>query len=212
MKDSFALKSASYACTQLPMGSLEASLWLFSPVTTAHYGWVATAAGSPDLTGNALRLTKEAAGLTSSCVWALAEDKNNDIWVGTWGGGISRFHDGRFTNYSTPQGLPSNVALSIVAARDGSLWIATLAGLSHMENGHFHNYTTADGLSSDRIITVYQDHGGGIWVGTSTGIDRLAGDHFEPVQAGPESANLPYDSFREDSSGALYALSLMRRN
>src|ERR1700733_10880419 len=58
MKDSFALKSVSYACTQLPMGSLEASLWLFCPATTTPCGWVATAAGSPDLTGNALPLTK----------------------------------------------------------------------------------------------------------------------------------------------------------
>src|ERR1700733_13753340 len=34
VKDSFALKSVWYACTQPPMGSLEASLWLFCPVTT----------------------------------------------------------------------------------------------------------------------------------------------------------------------------------
>jgi signal transduction histidine kinase/ligand-binding sensor domain-containing protein len=181
-------------------------------VLSSHDGtlWVGSNCGGLSrFDGQRFTTYKEVPGLPSSCVWSLAEDKNNDIWVGTWGGGISRLHDGRFTNYSIPQGLPSDVALSLVAARDGSLWIATSAGLSHMQNGRFRNYTTADGLSSDRIITVYQDHSGGIWVGTSTGIDRLAGDHFEPVQAGPESANLPYDNFTEGSSGALYALSLM---
>ena len=153
---------------------------------------------------------KEAAGLTSSCVWALAEDKNNDIWVGTWGGGISRFHDGRFTNYSTPQGLPSNVALSIVAARDGIIVDRNLGRFGA-------TWRTASSVAPPPP-TAYQAIASSPFTRTTaveSGLERapastaLPVDHFEPVQAGPESANLPYDNFREDSSGALYALSLM---
>jgi ligand-binding sensor domain-containing protein len=74
------------------------------------------------------------------------------------------------------------VVLSVAAARDGSLWIATTEGLSHMQNDHFRNYTMADGLTSDRITTVIQDRGGGIWAATDAGVDHLVGDRFVPVR------------------------------
>jgi ligand-binding sensor domain-containing protein/two-component sensor histidine kinase len=181
-------------------------------VLSSHDGtvWVGNSCGGLSrFDGQRFRYYQQLDGFPNSCVWALAEDTNHDIWVGTWGGGISRFHNGHFTNYSLPEGLPSTVALSLLAARDGSLWIGTLAGMSHMQNGHFRNYTTEDGLSSDRIVTAYQDAGGGIWAGTSTGIDRLVGDHFIHVDASPDSANLPYNTLRENSFGILYALSVV---
>jgi ligand-binding sensor domain-containing protein len=139
---------------------------------------------------------------------SLAEDSKQNIWIGTWGGGLYRFRDGHFTQYSTSQGLPSVAVLSIVGARDGSLWLATTEGLSHMIDGTFHNYTTADGLSSDRVTSVFQDREGGVWAGTSSGVDRLVGDRLVPVQPVTETAEVPYGSLRQDSRGNLYALSL----
>jgi ligand-binding sensor domain-containing protein len=147
-------------------------------------------------------------GLSNSCVWSLAEDRQHDIWVGTWGGGLYRFRQGEFTQYSITQGLPSVVVLSVIVAQDGSLWIATAGGVAHMQNGHLRNYTTADGLSSDRITSVYEDHRGGIWVASSSGIDRLAGDRFVPLRAPEDVNDAPYNSLNEDALGNLYALSL----
>jgi signal transduction histidine kinase/ligand-binding sensor domain-containing protein len=181
-------------------------------VLSSHDGglWVGTnCAGISRFDGQSFKTYNEQNGLLNSCVYSMAEDSNHDVWTGTWGGGIFRFRDGHFTQYSTPQGLASKVALCILAARDGSLWIATPEGLSHMENEHFRNYTMADGLSSDRINTVYQDRSGGIWVGTSAGVDHLIGERFVPVRAEPESGNIPYGLIREDSSHNLYALSLV---
>jgi signal transduction histidine kinase len=145
--------------------------------------------------------------LLNSCVWSLAEDAGHDLWIGTWGGGLFRFRNGRFTQYSTPRGLPSVVVLSLAAAQDGSLWIATTNGLSHMQNEHIHTYTTADGLSSDRIITVVQDRDGGIWAATDAGIDHLLDDHFIPVRGAPAQGEVPYGPLKEDTFGNLYAFS-----
>jgi ligand-binding sensor domain-containing protein len=156
--------------------------------------------------GQHFKTYNEKDGLSNSCVWSLAEDSKQNLWVGTWGGGLYRFRDGHFTNYS--QQLPSDAVLSIAAARDGSLWIATTEGLSHMVEGRFRNYTTADGLSSDRVTSVFQDRGGGIWAGTASGVDHLVGQRFVPIQPGPETGNVPYGPLREDSTGKLYALSL----
>lgn len=181
-------------------------------VLTSHDGtlWVGNSCGGLSrFDGQRFRNYNERDGLKNSCVWSLAEDTSHDIWVGTWGAGIFRFHNGQFRNYSMPEGLPSTVAFSLLAARDGSLWIGTTAGVSHMQNGRFRNYTTADGLSSLRVMTLYQDITGDIWVGTRTGIDRLVGDRFVHVDAGSDSAKVPYNTIWRNSSGVLYALSLV---
>jgi signal transduction histidine kinase len=180
-------------------------------VLAAHDGtlWVGSNCGGLSrFDDKRFKTYSEKDGLVNSCVWSLAEDANHDLWIGTWGGGLFRFRKGRFTQYSTPQGLPT-VVLSLAAAQDGSLWIATNEGLSHMQNEHFRNYTLADGLSSDRIISVIQDRGGGIWAGTGAGVDHLVGDHFVPVRGAPEEGEVPYGPLKEDSFGNLYAFSLV---
>jgi signal transduction histidine kinase/ligand-binding sensor domain-containing protein len=159
--------------------------------------------------GKRFKTYTEKNGLANSCVWSLAEDAAHNLWIGTWGGGLFRFRDGRFKQYSTPQGLPSVVVLSLATARDGSLWIATTEGLSHMQNDHFRNYTVADGLSSDRINTVIQDRGGGIWAATVSGVDHLVGDRFAPIAMDADAGDIPYGPLKEDSSGNLYAFSLL---
>ena len=117
-------------------------------------------------------------GLTNSCVYALAEDSKHDLWVGTAGGGLFRFHAGHFQAFTKTDGLGSDTVTCILSARDGSLWIGTVAGLTRLHDGIFRNYTSADGLSNRTIANVFQDSGGVIWVATDTGIDRLDGDKF----------------------------------
>ena len=174
---------------------------------TEHSGSATTAVESHDLMESVSDNYNEKDGLSNSCVFAMAEDTERNLWIGTWGGTLYRFRDGHFSQYGEQQGLPSNIVVSILAAPDGSLWIATLGGLSHMQNGHFRNYSVVDGLSSDLITTVYQDRSSTIWVGTSMGVDRLVGDRFVavPGDAGSSNATVPY--LREDSAGDLYAFS-----
>jgi len=91
------------------------------------------------------------------------------------GGGLFRFRDEHFVQYSIEQGLASKNRFPIIVAHDDSLWIATPEGLSHMKNGHIRNYSTVDGLYSNQVLSIYQDPAGGIWAQTRGGIDRLAG-------------------------------------
>jgi signal transduction histidine kinase/ligand-binding sensor domain-containing protein len=177
-------------------------------VLSSHDGkiWVGGNCGLSVFEGERFKVYREKDGLLNSCVWALAEDQNRDLWIGTYGGGLFRFRDGHFGQYSMEQGLVSKVVLQIAVAHDGSLWIATPDGVSHMQNGHFQNYTAAEGLSSNQVFSVYQDRSGGVWAQTQAGIDRLVGNRFVPLPSaqtrdGPLSIKLA-----EDSLGDLYAM------
>jgi PAS domain S-box-containing protein len=148
------------------------------------------------------RVYNEKDGLLNSCVWSLAEDARHDLWIGTWGGGVFRFHEGKFTQFSKPEGLSEEVVTSVVAARDGSLWLAGGGGVSRILDGRIKNFGKAEGLSVTDYYKVYEDRRGGIWIrSTEKGIERLVDDRFQPFFL-PEKGRV--NLMGEDRTGALY--------
>jgi ligand-binding sensor domain-containing protein/signal transduction histidine kinase len=170
--------------------------------------WVGTNCGLAVSEGNRFRPLSERDGLANSCVWTLAEDHQHNLWIGTYGGGIFRYRDHRFTQYTMEQGLPSRIVFQIKVARDDSLWIATPDGLSHMKDGKFRNYTSADGLASNRILDIHQDHAGTIWIATQNALDRFDGSRFVALPTGPAEV-LPRHLV-EDAQGHLYTTDMPR--
>jgi signal transduction histidine kinase/ligand-binding sensor domain-containing protein len=176
-------------------------------VLSAHDGrlWVGNNCGLSVLDREHFKNYNEKDGLLNSCVWALAEDARDNLWIGTYGGGLFRFRDGHFVQYSIEQGLVSRVVLQIVAARDDSLWVATPNGISHMQDGRIRNYTIADGLSSNQILSVHLDRAGTLWAATQGGVDHLVGGRFVPFPPNQPEDNPLLVRFSEDSQGNLYA-------
>jgi signal transduction histidine kinase/ligand-binding sensor domain-containing protein len=167
--------------------------------------WIGMNCGFAVMEGTQFRTFKGKDGLANTCVWSLAEDRDHNIWIGTYGGGLFRYRNGSFTEYSIKEGLGSNVVTKIVVDRDDSLWMATPNGLAHFQDGTIHNYTVADGLASANVIDVYQDHNGTIWVATHAGVDRFVSGSFVHVPAAKEIGDLLARKFFEDSKGHLYA-------
>jgi signal transduction histidine kinase/ligand-binding sensor domain-containing protein len=189
-------------------------------VLSGHDGrlWIGCNCGLSAYDGKRFTNYREKDGLLNSCVWSLAEDRNFNLWIATYGGGLFRFRDGHFTQYSVEHGLPSKVVLQVIVAHDNSVWIATPDGVSHMQNGHFRNYTIADGLSSNQAIAVYQDRSGLIWAATQGGLDRLIGERFVPFSAARSRDGPFIVRLAEDSLGNLFTadspkgISLIKNN
>lgn len=70
--------------------------------------------------------------LSSNNVYCVREDNEGNIWFGTLGAGIDRLDvkTGKFTNYSTMDGLPGNSVSSILVDEVNNLWLATDKGLA----------------------------------------------------------------------------------
>jgi signal transduction histidine kinase/ligand-binding sensor domain-containing protein len=143
--------------------------------------------------------------LANTCVWSFAEDRDHNIWLGTYGGGLFRYRSGSFTQYSTKEGLGSNIVTKVMVAQDDSLWAATGNGLSHLQNGTIHNFTSAEGLATGHVLDVHQDEHGTIWVATHAGVEMFASGRFVEVPAAKEIGDLLARRFFEDTKGHLYA-------
>jgi ligand-binding sensor domain-containing protein/signal transduction histidine kinase len=179
-------------------------------VLPAHDGrlWVGENCGLAVFNGRYFRTFSDKDGLGNSCVWSLAEDRQHTIWIGTYGGGLFRYGNGVFKQYTIEEGLVSRIVNQVMVARDDTLWLATPDGVSHMQRGGIRNYTEADGLSSIRVHSIHQDHDGTIWVATKGGVDRLDSDRFVPVLDAQAADDAQAGQFIEDSRGDLYATDL----
>lgn len=99
-------------------------------------------------------------------VWALAEDADKNIWIGTLGGGLQCLNPqtGIFTTYSTGNSnLVSDYISSLCISCDNNLVIGTSAGMAFMDlrTGEITNFAgTKSGktrLSNQNINQVYED-------------------------------------------------------
>lgn len=113
-------------------------------------------------------------------VSAFAEDAKGNVWIGFYEGGLARFADNRFTEFSAAQ--TGGVITALHFDKQGRLWMASsLSGLSRVEISgseqiSFTNYTTENGLASSNVRSLAEDDLGQIYVGTERGVDRLAPD------------------------------------
>ena len=102
--------------------------------------------------------TGDPASLNFDVVYALCNDPvkpERFLWAGTKGGGLNCLdkQTGKFTTYTTADGLPNNVVYGILADSDGNLWLSTNKGLSrfNLVNKLFRNFTVGDGLQSNEF-------------------------------------------------------------
>jgi ligand-binding sensor domain-containing protein/signal transduction histidine kinase len=175
--------------------------------TPDGYLWLATAEGVVRFDG--VRFTTFDPGNTneikSGNIMSLMVDHTGALWIGTHGGGVARYQDGRFTLYSTNEGLSDTHASSLFEDHAGNIWVGTDGGgLNLFHDGHFVVYSTANGLPDNRIWAFAEDAAGNLWVGTSGGLARFDQGRFT---AYTRHDGLPDDQIRAlrfDREGTLW--------
>jgi ligand-binding sensor domain-containing protein len=107
-------------------------------------------------------------------VFSTIADHDDVIWVGTWGGGVSRYENGSWHNLSMVDGLAGNIVYSIAQDATGAYWFGTNRGLSRYDGEVFSNFTAESGLPGNDVYAIATTGGDDIWVGTRNGVARLA--------------------------------------
>ena len=92
-------------------------------------------------------------------------------------GGLDRFRELPVTTLSVKQGLASDAGYSVLAARDGSVWVADHDGLTRWKDGRF----TISRLPDDRPQSLFQDDRGRVWVSTTHGLVNFHDGRFVAV-------------------------------
>ena len=149
--------------------------------TRDGYIWLGTDNGLVRFNGASFTaFTAETGSLKDNEVWALQEDDEQALWIGTYGGGITRLKEGRFRTFTTADGLPDDVVTHIDKDSSGDLWISTQSGLSRYSHGVFTNLATSDPLDHNfGAICALSPRS--VFAATESRVLRFAGGRFEPV-------------------------------
>lgn len=118
-------------------------------------------------------------GLPSPFVMDIDEDANGDLWVGTWGGGLSRLDsDGTPVEHFR---FHHNDVYQVLAATDGLIYVATWGGglvVFNPQTGthatYRHDPDDCCSISHDIVYSLFEDRTGIIWIGTNgNGVNKL---------------------------------------
>jgi len=150
-------------------------------------------------------------GLSDDNVSDLFEDREGNIWVAT-ANGLDRFRDFTVSAFSAKQGFADS-AWSVLAARDGSVWLTAQSRLFRWLNGQFSIFGErgADAISGldkregtlngHSPNSLFEDARGRIWVSTEGGIGYLENDRFISVSGIPGG---PVHAMTADAKGNLW--------
>ncbi|HAD12999.1 MAG TPA: hypothetical protein DCF33_11260 [Saprospirales bacterium] len=133
-------------------------------------------------------------GMNFNSVMSLLADPREPhkyLWIGTKGGGLSQYDKttGRFTHFSTQEGLPNNVIYGILADQSGALWLSTNRGLSRFspDQKRFQNFFSVDGLQADEFNTLSyaKSTDGQLWFGGVGGVTAFYPESITSTSPSP---------------------------
>jgi ligand-binding sensor domain-containing protein/signal transduction histidine kinase len=159
----------------------DGSLWIGTRRGLAH--WPAGGAHIDTFT--------QATGLGSDLVGAMARDVHGDLWVSTLAG-LSRLQGTSrpvISNFTTTNGLSSNVITALLPRNNGTLLIGTQGHGWNIWDGHGFSPVEKSGLNRKTVHAILDDERGHLWFATENGIARcdcdIAGGCSHWMEFGP---------------------------
>ncbi len=124
---------------------------------------------------------------SKSPVTSLYQEKNGTLWIGTNGGGLQRYKDEKFFQFTTKNGLPDDSIFETLEDDHGHFWISSSKGifrirrkeLEDMANGEEASLSIVafgrpDGLkssvSNDGSYSAWKGSDGRLWFSTMKGV------------------------------------------
>ena len=146
-------------------------------------------------------------GLPSTYGNGLFESKDGSIWLGTVGG-LTRYKDGKFTQYPA-HGRLSKYYISAINEDEEGLIVTTSETLAlrfrdgEVEPFTIHGQTTPLSEPGNYTFTVYRDQSGTLWFGTVLGLFKFVRGEA-PERAQQKQINFTVQSILDDGRGNLW--------
>jgi hypothetical protein len=157
--------------------------------------WVATWSGLSHFDGKNWRTYTVADGLVDDWVYAMAQDADGTLWLGTEQG-VAVFRDGAFSKYDHADGLGADPK--------------TLGGYEVIGNPSKHHAQTpgkrADGYNPNYVLSVLIDRDGAKWFGTwGAGLSRFDGAAWRTYTRNDGLGGNFVTDLHQDADGSLWA-------
>lgn len=141
--------------------------------------WIGTEMGLVKIAGSFRKTYGRKDGLPLAGIRAITRDKNNTLWLATYGGGLCRLEGDHFVRFLQQDGLTNNTTHCMITDRLGRLWVGTATGVTRIDENEVRQFSETEGLCSNVVMSLLEDSWGNIWFGTSGGgACMLDGERF----------------------------------
>ncbi len=150
--------------------------------------WVGSASGldrrAPD--GHFAPVILHNRGGKAPSVLSLAQGRDGDVWVGTFGDGVFRLDaQGRPKHtFDTSDGMPGGNVRAISIDAQGEVWAGTQKGVVRIDAQGV-SVPRVPGMPGGLVTALAHDRQGHLWIGTIEGIKVLRGDHVQSIDLAP---------------------------
>ena len=125
------------------------------------------------------------------------EDREGNLWFGTFGSGLALYKDGRCNMVTTREGLFDDVIFSVIEDREGYFWMTSSRGIGRASKADLLDvcegrktslsclhFGKADGMRSAECPgacqpTVWKAKDGGLWAATMKGVVHVDPSHLK---------------------------------
>ena len=124
--------------------------------------------------------------LLSNGIFSISIAPNDQVWFGTYGGGLSTLDAEKWTNINTPQGL-NDAFVYDLKFTNASMWVATWSGVNRVQGdplihdswSSFTVKNTDGGLIDNWVYAIEIGENNNIWFGTEGGLSLFNGKQWK---------------------------------
>ncbi|RPI73551.1 MAG: hybrid sensor histidine kinase/response regulator, partial [Ignavibacteriales bacterium] len=168
---------------------------------------------NPGKNNETIKTLKDEKWIKGFNIYSIIKDSFNDIWIGTFGGGVIKIQtDGKTKNYlyeEKPGDISNNFIHTIYEDSKNNIWIGTgLGGVNKYDrkNDSFNVYKNkaddSNSVATNEVIAIIEDREGYIWFGTTTkGLSR-----FNPIENKFKHYSHNTDDLKSLSSNSIVCL------
>ncbi|SVC32075.1 uncharacterized protein METZ01_LOCUS284929, partial [marine metagenome] len=150
------------------------------------------------------RIQSFSSGLPSKIVTTIFSDKDEIIWLGSDGSGVTAFKNDDYYNYSMADGLASNNVYDILQSTEGLIYFACYGGGISVWDGK--SFTDLfDDLPDKRIFSLAFDHNQNLWIGMESGVAVYDGKSIKIFTKSDGLAHNETRVLKMDDKGRMWA-------
>jgi len=170
-----------------------------------RYVWIGTTGGLLRFDGASFTLynRENTPAFSDNNIFCLTISRDNALWIGSEGGGLVRYRDGKFQSFSNKDGLTNSFVRAVYQDRGGKIWVGTDNGLFQVDGDRLDRIDGDDRMTPVAVHAIFEDKDGGLWVGGSR-ILRIYGNQVQEFQLTGEASQNRVKSISQTSDGDIW--------
>jgi signal transduction histidine kinase/ligand-binding sensor domain-containing protein len=143
--------------------------------------WIGTSDGLVKYHDGKQTLYTSTQGLSDNHIQSLAEDRDGNLWIGSFGGGVCKLSSELIVTFTRTEGLPNQDVQKVIEDLKGQIYASIHSGgiVKIVEGRAVAVEGSQMARFSDFNDRIFQDRRGDWWMGTDAGLFRFQGPELQ---------------------------------